>query len=177
MNTSQTLNWILTCDNWLLIENIQIFIRLWLFCFCSIVLAKGRSNFFVTRQLIKILHGFLVLGLKLSVYTSLSLAFTLQETSLLLCLLFQFCKVVLMCLSLSVFVELIDHLIIVSLLTPLLSLLHKVFVDDLHELLVPLIEHLWCHLENIRLVEQEPVRVLAFEYSEVRVKKGAIRLK
>ena len=82
-----------------------------------------------------------------------------------------------MCFSLSVFIELIYHFIIVTLLTPLLSLLHKVFVDDLHELLVSLIKHLWCHLENIRLVKQEPVRVLAFKYSEVRVKKGAIRLK
>ena len=81
MNTSQTLNLIiriLTCNIWLLIKNIQIFIRLWLFCFCTIVLAKGRSNFFVTRQLIKILHSFLVLGLKLGVYTSLSFTFTFQ---------------------------------------------------------------------------------------------------
>ena len=158
MNTSQSLkliSLILTSNIWPLIWSILILILLWLFSFSSIVvLAKGISKFLITRQLIEILHCFFVLGLKLSVDTSLPLTFTFQQTSLLLCLLFQFGKVVLMGFSLSIFVELWDHLIIVTLPTPLLCLFHKVFVDDLHELLVPLIKHLWRYLYYIRLVKE-----------------------
>ena len=70
-------------------------------------------------------------------------------------------------LSLCIFIKLRDHLIIVTLLAPLLCLLHKVFVYDLNKLLVPLIEHLWRYLDNIGFIKQEPVRVLAFKYSEI----------
>ena len=78
---------------------------------------------------------------------------------------------------LRIFIQLCDHLVVISALLPFLGgLLDEVLVDDRDKLIVSLIKHLRCHLRHVWLVQQEPVRVLAFEDGEVAVEKGAVCL-
>lgn len=79
--------------------------------------------------------------------------------------------------SLCVFIKLSHHFVVVSQLAFLQSLLNEMFIDDCHELVVPLIKHLRCYLCHIGLIQEQPVRVLALKYGEVAVEKGTVGLK
>ena len=115
---------------------------------------------------------------ELCVQPGLSLTLALQDPPLLLGLLLQFGQVVLVSFPLRIFVQLCDHLVIISALLSFPgSLLDEVLIDDRDELVVSLVQHLRCHLRHVRLVQQKPVRVLAFEDGEVAVEEGAVSLK
>ena len=129
------------------------------------------------RELISCTFGVLSLRHEFRVQPSLALALALQDPPLLLGLLLQFGQVVLVGFPLCIFIQLCDHLVVISALLPFLGgLLDEVLVDDRDKLIVSLIKHLRCHLRHVWLVQQEPVRVLAFEDGEVAVEKGAVRL-
>ena len=129
------------------------------------------------RELIRCTFRVLPLRHELRIQPGLSLALALQDPPLLLGLLLQFGQVVLVGFPLRIFIQLCDHLVVISALLSFLGgLLDEVLVDDRDKLIVSLIQHLWCHLRHVWLVQQEPVRVLAFEDGEVAVEKGAVRL-
>ena len=97
----------------------------------------------------------------------MAFAYSLEQLALLLFFLAHLGQVGYLSLPLGLFVELADHLVVVSLLAFLARLLHKVLVYDIYELLIALIEHLRRDTCHIWLIEQEPVGVLALKDGEV----------
>lgn len=97
----------------------------------------------------------------------MAFAYSLEQLALLFLFLAHLGQVIDLSFSLGLFVELADHLVVVSLLAFLTGLLHKVLVDDSYELLIALIEHLRCDTCHIWLIKQEPVSVLALKDGEI----------
>ena len=79
--------------------------------------------------------------------------------------------------SLSVFIQLSHHFVVISLLSFLVFLLDEMLIDDCHKLVVPLMKHLRWDYSHIWLIQEKPIRVLALEYREVAIEKGPVRLK
>lgn len=123
--------------------------------------------------LIELLLLFDNLGIQLS----LALNFTLEDASLLLSLLLELSQVVLVGLSLRVFIQLRNHLVVVLTLPLVVGLLNKVLVDDSDELLVAAVEGLRGDVGHLRLVEEQPVGVLALKNREIAVEEGTVGLK
>ena len=83
-----------------------------------------------------------------------------------------------MCLSLRIFIQLCNHLVVVfHLLSFVLSLLNEMLIDYRDKLVISLIQHLWGHLRHIWLVEQEPISMFTLKNREITIEKGPKCLK
>ena len=112
------------------------------------------------------------LRLELSLTLVLSLDLSMGQ----LCFLFHLRQVVLLSFSHGFLVESGDHLVVIASLRLLSRLLNEVLLDDSEELFVAFVEDLWRDGCHVRLIQQEPVRVLALEDGEVRIEEGPKRL-
>ena len=132
-------------------EYLLIILRIRLLCLSPIVLGLGGC--LSHQHLIFIYTELLLLFDDLGVELCLSLNLTFEDTPLLLCFFLQLCQIVLLGLSLGVFVQLGDHLVVVLSFSLVVRLLDEVFVDDSDKLFVALVEGLRGHVGHLRLVQ------------------------
>lgn len=110
---------------------------------------------------------------ELSLQFGLAFVLTFDCATFLLGFLFHLGQVVLLGFPLGLFIQGRDHLVVVPALSLLCRCLDEVILDDPVELLVPIVDDLGRDRGHVRLVEQEPVGVLALENREIRVEKGS----
>lgn len=141
--------------------------------FVAGVLAECRA---MAESLLWCLIGMFVLSplQLLLLQASSSLDLSLQDTSLLLCLLLQLGQVVGLRLSDCVFIESGHHFVVIS-LGRVQQRLHVVELQENKlKFFVALIDDFWCDQGDVWLVEKEPIGMLALEYLEVFIEKGSV---
>ena len=105
---------------------------------------SSRARELISKSILGLVFA---LGHELGFKAGFPLPFSLEYAALLLRLLLHLGEVVLLGFPLRVFIQLGDHLIVVSpLLSFLLRLLNEMLIDDCDELIVPLIEDFRCDL-------------------------------